>query len=276
MDKFRVPLPITGIQRHERTFPMRMMLAAAAIIALATPLVAQDYHFTKDIGPGGQVKVENINGRIDVTRAVGRIAEVTVAKTVKHGDGSMVKAIMEETSNGLHVCTVYLNRDPSRRTCDGDNNNDSRHGDHVDVDMHYTVHVPAGVRLVVSNVNGDVSVTGADVESKIETVNGDVNFDGIGASSLETVNGKIVGTFSRAAWEGTLHVSTVNGSVDLTFPADLSADIRGETVNGGISSVFPITIEKGFGPKSFEGRIGNGGRRLNIETVNGGITLRRK
>jgi Putative adhesin len=256
---------------------MRVMLAAVAITALATqPLVAQDFHFTKDVGPGGQVEVENINGRIDVTRATGRTAEVTVTKTVKRGDGSTVKAIMEETSNGLHVCTVYLNRDPNRRTCSGDNNNDSRHGDHVEVDMHYAVRVPAGVRLVVANVNGDVSVTGADVESKIETVNGDVNFDGIGASSLETVNGKIVGTFSRAAWEGSLHISTVNGSVDLTFPADLSADVRGETVNGGIQSVFPITIEKGWGPKSFEGRIGNGGRRLNIETVNGGITLRKR
>ena len=119
-------------------------------------------------------------------------------------------------------------------------------------------------------------MTGADVESKVETVNGDLTFDGIGASSLETVNGKIVGTFAAPSWEGTMHVSTVNGSVDLTFPADLSADVRGETVNGGIQSDFPITVEKGFGPKSFEGRIGSGGRRLNIETVNGGITLRKQ
>ena len=186
-----------------------------------------------------------------------------------------MKAIADETGNGLHVCTVYLNRYSDRRTCDGDNN-DSHRGNRLDVDMHYVVRVPAGARLVVSNVNGNVSVTGADADSQIETVNGDVNFDGIGASSLETVNGRIIGTFSRASWEGTLKISTVNGSVDLTFPADLSADIRGETVNGGIESAFPITVEKGFGPKSFEGRIGSGGRRLSIETVNGAITLRRK
>jgi DUF4097 and DUF4098 domain-containing protein YvlB len=255
---------------------MRALLSVTALITLATPLVAQDYHFTKDIGPGGRVEIENINGRIDVTRGTGRMADVTVTKTVKSGDGSMVKAISEETSNGLHVCTVYLNRDPNRRTCDGDNNDSGHRNNRLDVDMHYVVRIPAGVRLVVSNVNGNVSVTGADVESKIETVNGDVTFDGIGASSLETVKGRIVGTFTDASWEGSLHVSTVNGPVDLTFPANLSADVRGETVNGGINSTFPITVEKGFGPKSFEGRIGNGGRRLNIETVNGGITLRKK
>jgi DUF4097 and DUF4098 domain-containing protein YvlB len=255
---------------------MRALLSVTAIFALATPVVAQDYHFTKEVGPGGRVEIENINGRIEVTRGAGRTADVTVTKTVKSGDGSIVKAIAEETSNGLHVCTVYLNRDPNRRTCNGDNNDSGHRNNHLDVDMHYVVRVPAGVRLVVSNVNGNVSVTGADVESKIETVNGDLTFDGIGASSLETVNGKIVGTFADATWEGTLHISTVNGSVDLTFPANLSADVRGETVNGGIQSTFPITVEKGFGPKSFEGRIGSGGRRLNIETVNGGITLRKK
>jgi DUF4097 and DUF4098 domain-containing protein YvlB len=255
---------------------MRALLSATAIFAIATPLVAQDYHFTKDVAPGGRVEVENINGRIEVTRASGRAAEVTVTKTVKSGDGSIVKAIAEETSNGLHVCTVYLNHDPNRHTCSGDNNDSGHRNNDLDVDMHYVVRVPAGVRLVVSNVNGSVSVMGADVDSKIETVNGDLVFDGIGASSLETVNGKIVGTFARATWEGTLHISTVNGGVELTFPADLSADVRGETVNGGIQSDFPITVEKGFGPKSFEGRIGNGGRRLNIETVNGGITIRKK
>lgn len=252
------------------------LLLAAVLVTGPIPLVAQDYHFTRDVAPGGLVEIDNINGRIEVSRATGPTADVTVTKTVRSGDGSMVKAIMEERGNGLHVCTIYVNRDPNRRNCSGDNN-DSGHGrNHVDVDMHYVVRVPAGVRLTIGDVNGNVTVTGADADSKVETVNGDVTFEGLGAASLETVNGKVVGTFTRAAWEGTLRVSSVNGSVDLTFPADLSADVHGETVNGGIESAFPITIEKGFGPKSFDGRIGGGGRRLNIETVNGGITLRRK
>lgn len=256
---------------------MQKLMSAFAALALAAPLAAQDYHFTRVLSPGNRLEIDNINGRVDVTRAAGRTADITVTKTVKSGDGAMVKAISEESANGFKVCTIYVNRDPNRRTCDGDNNNDSRRGhDHFDVEMHYVVQVPAGVRLEVDNVNGSVSVTGADVDSRIETVNGDVNFDGAGAQSLETVNGRIVAGFTNPSWEGTLHISTVNGSVELTFPAALSADVRGETVNGGIQSDFPITIEKGFGPKSFEGRIGSGGRRLNIETVNGGITLRKR
>jgi DUF4097 and DUF4098 domain-containing protein YvlB len=176
----------------------------------------------------------------------------------------------------MRVCTVYLNRDPNRRTCNGDNNNGGRSGDRFDVEMRYTVRVPAGARLTVDDVNGSVTVTGADADSHVNTVNGDVIFEGVGASSLETVNGKVVATLTGPAWEGTMSVETVNGAVELTFPASLSADISGETVNGTVNSDFPITIEKGWGPKSFNGRIGAGGRKLKIETVNGAIALKKQ
>ena len=75
--------------------------------------------------------------------------------------------------------------------------------------------------LDVSDVSSSVTVTGAGEDSRIETVNGDVNFEGAGASSLETVNGKVIGNFSRAAWEGSMKVETVNGSVRLTFSGGL-------------------------------------------------------
>lgn len=254
---------------------MRFALVAVTMLGAAMPAVAQDYHFTKEIAAGDRVEIENISGPIEVSRASGRTAEVSITKTVHRGDGNLVKAIMEPSGSGMKVCTIYLNRDRNRNTCSGDNNNDSRGHDSFDIEMHYVVKVPAGARLSVDNVNGTVTVTGADADARVETVNGDLRFDGVGARSLETVNGRITATFSRASWEGSMEVQTVNGLVSLTFPADLSAEVSGETVNGGIQSDFPITVEKGFGPKSFSGRIGAGGRRLKVETVNGAIMLKK-
>jgi hypothetical protein len=47
-------------------------------------------------------------------------------------------------------------------------------------------------------------------------------------------------------------------------------------VNGGFSSDFPLTVEAGsWGPKRVQGTIGSGGGRLNLETVNGGIAIRK-
>jgi DUF4097 and DUF4098 domain-containing protein YvlB len=49
--------------------------------------------------------------------------------------------------------------------------------------------------------------------------------------------------------------------------------VKGSTVNGGIESEFPLTVQGKFGPRSITGTIGKGGRRLELNTVNGGITL---
>jgi DUF4097 and DUF4098 domain-containing protein YvlB len=46
-------------------------------------------------------------------------------------------------------------------------------------------------------------------------------------------------------------------------------------VNGGIESDFPITVRGRWGPRSMTGTIGSGGRRLELETVNGAIQIRR-
>lgn len=253
---------------------MRALITVLASLSLATPLVAQDYRFTKEMPSGARLSVENINGTIEVTQATGRIAEILVTKTVKKGDGSLVKAIMEADGNDLRVCTIYLNHDRSRNSCKGNNSTSSRVG--FEIDMHYVVRIPSGVQLSADNVNGNVEARGLDAAASLETVNGDVTFEGTTASSIQTVNGKIRGTFTRGSWDGKMDIETVNGSVDLTFPGTLSAVIRGETVNGSIRSEdFPITIEGKWGPKSFTGRVGGGASQLNIQTVNGSITLQR-
>lgn len=257
---------------------MRTSLLTLALLAAASPLAAQDYRFTKEMRSGDRLELQNINGEISVTQGSGRTMTVEVEKVVKRGNGDLVKAIMEEGSGYVRVCTIYLNRDPNRSTCSGDNSNNVRRGERLEVEMHYTVRAPAGVAVEVESVNGGVTVRGIDTPGSVETVNGSIDFDGVGAHHLETVNGKISANFSRADWTGTLDISTVNGGVDLTLPANLSAEIRGETVNGGIDvGDFQVTISGKWGPKSFRGTVGGGGGRvINIDTVNGGITLRKR
>ena len=254
---------------------MRMKTIALATVVLAAPLGAQESRFTKDMPAGNRLIIENINGEVRVTQGSGRTAEVVVTKDVRRGDGNLVKAIMEETDGGIRVCTIYLNKNPNRTSCKGDNNNSWGGKDKLEVTMTYVVKVPAGVRLDVGTVNGSVNVSGLDAPVEIETVNGSVYFEGASAKSLSTVNGQVKGIFTKASWEGELQIETVNGGVDLTFPAGLNARVSGETVNGGITSQFPVTIEGKWGPKALKGTIGTGGSVLTIETVNGGITLRK-
>jgi len=89
-----------------------------------------------------------------------------------------------------------------------------------------------------------------------------------------TVNGSISATLGDAAWTEPLSFNTVNGAIQLTFPPGLEADVRAETLNGTIHSDFPLTVRGKISRNRLQGSIGKGGRRLDLETVNGNISLR--
>ena len=193
---------------------MRRTLLAALLVA-AAPLAAQETRFTPTIAAGGTLALENINGPMVITQGTGRTAEVIVTKRVIKGDGSYVKAIMEERGGTVRICTIYTNRDPNRKTCDGENSSSSRGRDNYDqVEMRYEVRVPAGVLVDAESVNGNITATGLEASAALESVNGAITFSGTTASHLETVNGGIKAKFTKADWDGTLKVSAVNGAVD--------------------------------------------------------------
>ena len=65
----------------------------------------------------------------------------------------------------------------------------------------------------------------------------------------------------------------MNGSIDVSLASGLSADFSAETVNGGIQSDFPVTMTGRISPRRMRGQIGQGGRQLDLHTVNGSIRL---
>ena len=79
----------------------------------------------------------------------------------------------------------------------------------------------------------------------------------------------------RQDWAGALKVKTVNGGIEVAVPAGLSADVKASTVNGDIETDFPLTVTGRISRRSMPGTIGSGGRQLEMETVNGGIELRK-
>ena len=74
---------------------------------------------------------------------------------------------------------------------------------------------------------------------------------------------------------GPLSFKTVNGGITVELPASVAADVHAETVNGGIETDFPLTVKGKCVGRRIDGTIGAGGRRLELETVNGSITLRK-
>jgi putative adhesin len=235
-----------------------------------------DTRFTPALRSGQTLAVSNIDGNVTVTQGRGTAAEIVAHKTVRRGNGDLVKAVLEETSSGYRVCTVYRNDDNDSQGCDHNTRNDNNHArrEPLDVDMAYEVRIPAGVILSVNSVDGDVEARGIDTPATLRTVDGSITFDGVAPRSLNTVDGAITATITDTDWNHSLAVRSVDGEIQLTLPAAISLSVSGHTVDGEINSDFPLTIAGKWGPQSFHGEIGSGrGPELELNTVDGGIHL---
>jgi DUF4097 and DUF4098 domain-containing protein YvlB len=257
-----------------RWITITVSLALFGSAGRAVGQVQEPFRWSGVVEPGKTLEVRGINGDIEASGAEGTAAEVRASKEGEDDDPREVRIEVVEDAQGVLICAVYPNRRGERpNECHRDRQNQQL--DDHDVTVDFVVRVPAGVRLVARTVNGSITATGIRADTEVSTVNGKVEVASTGTVSANTVNGSIEATMGRERWTGKLEFHTVNGSVTLRMPAGTNAVVEGETVNGDLESDFPLTLEanRQWGPRKFEGAIGEGGGRLSIETVNGGIRL---
>lgn len=250
-------------------------LIVAGLVVTTGSLEAQDFKWHSAMANGKTLEVRGVSGRVRATRATGSEAEVTaVKKAGRRGDPDDVEIKVVEDGNGVTICALYPTRRSRQSDCQSGGSRDENYRD-TDVEVDFEVKVPAGVDFVGVTVNGDVYARDLPADAEVSTVNGDVEATAAGIVRGTTVNGSVTATMGKTGWTGTLHFSTVNGGITVTFPADFDAEIDASTVNGSIDSDFPITVQGKMRRNTFHGTIGKGGRRLELNTVNGSIELRK-
>lgn len=165
---------------------------------------------------------------------------------------------------------------------------DWRERTRVRVDLE--LHVPRLVTLDVCGVNGgQVRVEGTEGPFTVRNVNGAVRLTSVrGAGSAATVNGSVQATFAAPPAQASAF-RTVNGTIDVTMPPSLSADLHLTTRNGGLYTDFETTalparlasLVRKDGRAVYQAdrftsvRVGRGGPELTFETLNGDVRVRR-
>lgn len=248
---------------------------AALVLVTAVPAAAQQsetFEWSGRVEAGDTVQIRNVNGRIDARPASGSQVEIVAEKKGKRDDPATVRIEVVEHAGGVVVCALY---EDERAVCRPDEYRGKSEDSDVKVD--FAVRVPRGVHVDASTVNGGVDVDGVPGDARVQTVNGSIEVSASGTVEAKSVNGSIEARGGSASWSGALDFETVNGSITLTLPDGVGADVSGKTVNGSFTSDFGVTIEAGrpWGPKRFSGTIGSGGGELRLETVNGAIALRK-
>ena len=245
----------------------------AALVALAVPAAAaeQEFDWSGAVARGQAVEIKGVNGGIEARGTSGDQVTLHAVKKGRKSDPGEVKIEVVEHAGGVTICAVYPSQGTPNECTPGEGGR-MKVGKN-DVNVRFEVQVPAGVRFVGRTVNGGVSARGIEAEAEAHTVNGGIEVEAAGLLRAETVNGGIRATVSRAGWTDPVHLKTVNGSIKVSLPAATAADVKAATVNGGIETEFPLTVQGKFGRRRVEGSIGGGGPLLEMETVNGGITL---
>ena len=251
---------------------MKLRTFAFVIALLSTgslfASVTEEETFSYKLNDGGRFSISNVNGSISVTGGSGDSVEIIAIK--KADNQKELDNIEIEISHSADEIVVETELGKSDRWYSRGNNSGS---------VKYEVIVPEGTRLdSVDTVNGNVNINGVSGKVVAESVNGDLDISDLaGDVGLSTVNGSIDAVFSRLDEDQRVKAETVNGRVTIKLPADADVEISADTLNGGISaSDFGLEVDKGFVGSERNGQIGNGSARLNSDTVNGGIKIRKK
>ncbi len=233
-----------------------------------------DFLWTGEIGSGRAIEVKGVNGSVNARWHRGDQVIVQASKNARRSDVRTVRFEVIEHANGVTICALYRSRGRDNKCAPGKGGRLG--GNNNDVNVEFDVQVPSGVTFIGKTVNGNVQAIELRGPIEAETVNGEIKASASGYVSAESVNGDIEAALLGNVLTGAMSLQTVNGTVTLVLPSGTNADIIGATANGQIRSEFPLMIQGRFGPKRFEGVLGQGGEDIRLESVNGSISVIRR
>lgn len=225
---------------------------------------------TLKVGSNGTIDISNIAGDIVVTAGGGSDAKLDAVKTARGRTVEdaremlqLVQVDITERGNRAEVRTRYPRGDQWRQ----------QNRRNVNVSVAYTVTAPAGTRMIVNSISGDISTTDIKGDISLESVSGSIRIHNGGrVAAAKSVSGSI--EISDTAIEGALDVSSVSGAVRLRgvkvgrlAAGSVSGDVVIEDVDCDNAEAKSVS-----GNVSFSGPLARNGR-YELQSHSGGIRM---
>jgi DUF4097 and DUF4098 domain-containing protein YvlB len=227
----------------------------------------EEFHQTYALTSDGRVELDNINGAVHISTWDQNEVKVDA---VKYADSKerleQARIDIDSGKDHLSIRTKYPDHDLTFNW--GSHNNPAS--------VEYTLTVPRTARLdEIKLINGALDVTGVTGEVHASCINGRLEAHNLsGRADLSTINGHLEAKFDQLRGSS-LELKSVNGSVELTIPSDSKAEIEASTVSGRIDNDFGLHVNHhSFVGHDLRGALGNGGPRIKLSNVNGGIEIR--
>ena len=242
----------------------------------------KDFYHRFDVAGQTGLRVEAISGTVTVRGVAG--SDSVVIKGVMRVEAPS-QADADARLAGLDVIVRSVQEEISAETSQPSDTE----GRSYEVD--YEITMPAEMTVLVSSVNGDITVQDIASELTVSSVNGDITIqDGAGEltvsstngvvildgfegdASISVVNGSVVGDVTLPQY-GQITMVVVNGSITLEIPEETSADFSAQVVNGFIGTHELDFTDLETTLTSITGILGDGEGTIDIVVTNGNIVV---
>ncbi len=212
---------------------------------------------------GGEIRITNTNGRVDIEAVDGDTVEVAIERTARAATDvgarellARVKVTEDVKPDRIELRTESLGMLIA-----------------AGFEVQYRVRAPRGASVIAQTTNGPIAVTGTGGRLEVDTKNGSVSARGVsGGVHAETTNGSV--TVELASLAAAVDLSTTNGRIDLSIPPQAKADLKASCTNGRIE-VSDLTLDRTTeSRRRLEGRLNGGGTPVDLRTTNGSIRIR--
>lgn len=262
--------------------PLALLLLALPLAACRTddapkgPLQVRENAFTWSghVPAGARLSVRSFAGGIDVQPSPDDTARVTARLEWRSGDPdrslTMSGARVGAGADAL-ICAVW-----GDGSCTADNYTANfKPGRGTDAKLFFTVQVPAGVRLTLTQIAGPISAA-ASAPVIAKTMDGDIRVaTAVGPVQGETFNGSVDIRMSSLAGTDSVIAKTLNGDAFIYLAALDDARIDLGVMNGSVESAFPAEAPPAAKAKKLQATIGAGSRVIRGHTLNGRVALRK-
>ncbi len=230
--------------------------------------------------PAGSVKITGYDGSDAVIEYSG------------HGLGPRSKARQGDLPPGMH----RLDQPTGAIAATQENNVVRVKGGFWDR-LNIEIKIPKQTTLDLKTMNGSISVEGISGEMTIDAMNGHINVqDASGPVVAHSMNGRITASLAQVSAAKASSFSSMNGSIEVTLPADLKARLKMKTDHGEIYTDFDVKVDSATGSttiaqdgsgknglpglphtdRTLYGTINGGGPEMQFITYNGRIVIRKK
>jgi hypothetical protein len=215
---------------------------------------------------GGEVRVVNTNGRIEVEPGEDGQVEIRAERIARAATDAGARELLPRIAIKEDVAPDRVFIETARLS-----------GIMIGAafEVRYHVRAPRNAVVNMTNTNGQVTLNGLAGKIIARTTNGAVVGKALtGTVEARTTNGTVNLDLAAVGSER-ISARTTNGSVVVSLPEDARIDVAASWTNGGINVAPDLKLEvTDRSRRRFEGRMNGGGTRLELETTNGGIRLR--